>query len=268
MDGYGLQQLLGSSEEVLRWIFQLEKCPQTDRLHYQGFVMFKKSMRFVAVKRFFNDNEIHIEKALGGPHANRAYCSKEESRVEGPWEGGEWKSKQGERRDIDSIKELLDDGADEKTIADTHFGTWVRYHKAFRVYSNLGVGIRDWKTRLEIHWGRPGTGKTKYVYDKFGFGNVYDVPRPNGGCVWFDGLADSAVCLLDDFYGWVPLHLLLKLADRYPLKLPTKGGFTQFVCTHLIITSNQPWTDWYRWDELGHGLRGAFERRIDLIKEY
>ena len=153
-------------------------------------------------------------------------------------------------------------------VADAHFGAFIRYHNGLAKYVHLRTGVRTEKTKLIIYWGKAGTGKTRAVWDAHGFASIYPVPQPNGGSVWFDGLDSKSVCLLDDFYGWIPLHLLLKMADRYPLDVPIKGGMCRFRCTHLYITSNKHWSEWYKWDELGNNLREAFERRIDEIKEF
>jgi len=51
--------------------------------------------------------------------------------------------------------------------------------------------------------------------------------------------------VLDDFYGWLPWDFLLRLLDRYPLLVETKGGQVQFVAKTVVITSNKPYLEWY-----------------------
>lgn len=41
---------------------------------------------------------------------------------------------------------------------------------------------------------------------------------------------------------------MLRLMDRYPLKVPTKGGFEEFRSTMIIITSNEPIDNWYKFN--------------------
>ena len=55
----------------------------------------------------------------------------------------------------------------------------------------------------------------------------------------------DAVCL-DEFYGWLQWDVLLRLADRYPLLVETKGGQIQFSSKKLIFTSNTEPTKWYK----------------------
>lgn len=262
-------QRLGEAQDVRYCVWQNEICPGTSREHIQGYLELKKPWRSKRAVTLIGDGA-HVEKRRGTRESAREYCLKEESRHRGPFEFGEWtRGGAGRRNDILALKEAVKEGKSEKEIADEFFGDYLRYHKGIRRYIGLQIEPRDFKTQVHILWGDAGTGKTKYVYDTFGAKHVYDVPRPNGGSVWFDGLrGDHRVCLLDDFYGWVPLHLLLKLGDRYPLQLPIKGGMVEFRCEHLFITSNKPWIEWYRWDEFGVALKEAFMRRIDECKRY
>lgn len=253
------------------WVFQLERCPRTGRLHLQSYIEFNTAKRFNAVKNCFWPST-HLGACNKSRAANYRYCTKPETRIgDGDFcfEGGDWSDlNPGRRTDIWEVKESLDAGQSELEVAEAYFDVWVRYERSFRRYRSLRATRRSTKTQLRILWGVAGSGKTRRVYDTHGEG-VYDLPRPNGGSVWFDGLgAGHCALLIDDFYGWIPLHLLLKLADRYPLQVPVKGGMVNFNVQYLYITSNKPWQDWYRWEELGQNLQAAFERRIDECTEY
>ena len=74
---------------------------------------------------------------------------------------------------------------------------------------------RDFKTKLIVLIGRPGTGKSrlaneisKYVYED----KSYDKPRGE----WWDGYDEETECvIIDDFYGLLKYDELLKITDRY-----------------------------------------------------
>lgn len=127
---------------------------------------------------------------------------------------------------------------------------------------------RDWETNVEIHWGKSGAGKTRFCYDNYERKEIYPIPKPFSGSVWFDGYMNHKVLLIDDFYGWLPLDFMLRLMDRYELRVPKKGGFIQMVCTHIHITSNSHWEKWYKWDTFDAELKNAFKRRITKVVEY
>lgn len=63
---------------------------------------------------------------------------------------------------------------------------------------------------------------------------------------WWDGYAGHEAVILDEFYGWLPFDLLLRLCDRYPLMVETKGGQTQFAAKTICITTNMLPCNWYK----------------------
>lgn len=245
---------------------QLERSPTTGRNHIQGFACFSRSWRIGRIRRMFG-SDCHVENRRGTVEQAKQYCSKEETRIAGPYEHGE-PPQQGRRNDLDEVKCRIEEGATDLEIAEEYFSKWVVYRRSFAAYRGLLARKRDFKTRVVVLWGAAGTGKSRTPYDIFGHTAVYDVPRPNGGSVWFDGFESNECTLLDDFYGWIPFHLLLKLGDRYPLQLPRKGGFVEFNSKFLIITSNISWERWYDWEKIGVELKNAFRRRIDLCVEF
>lgn len=273
-DGLSPTELSDHVIEILQesrvryYIFQVESAPSTGRLHIEGYVVFNSNMRSNAV-RLFLDNA-HVEKRRGTHDQARAYCSKETSRILGPFESGDPPTP-GKRNDLLEAKTCIDNGGDIKSIADEHFESFCRYSRAFREYISLGYPIRQSKSRVEIHWGVSGAGKTYNVYDTYGMESIYNMPRPNGNnVIWFDGYNGKThkVLLIDDFYGWAPLNFMLQLLDAYPLQVQVKGGFVHFSCEVIWITSNENWESWYKWNELKPELKIAFRRRLDHIQEY
>lgn len=74
-------------EDTVKYcVYQKEECPETKKLHLQGYVELKKSIRFAALKKLFGREDLHIEQRRGTRDEARDYCRKEESRVAGPWE--------------------------------------------------------------------------------------------------------------------------------------------------------------------------------------
>ncbi|AGS36225.1 replication-associated protein [Circoviridae 15 LDMD-2013] len=260
-----LSELVDNQDSWLRYaIFQEEKCPESDRLHLQGYLECTKPVRFGTLKDFLGST-VHLERRRGNRQQARDYCRKEETRVRGPWECGDWNAnKQGQRTDLDAIREMVVAGATEESIADEYFGTWARNHRAIARYKFLKSKPRDFKPRVIIRWGVAGSGKTRGVYDTHETAVVYNVPRPNGGTVWFDGYDPSVheVVLLDDFYGWLPWSMLLQMLDRYPMSVPKKGSTCNFRAKFIYITSNADPETWYDYSKPGIEFE-ALKRRVD-----
>lgn len=57
-------------------IFQTEKCPKTQRIHYQGYIEFKKEYKLSQVKSLFKEKGMYVDKAFKSREENILYCSK------------------------------------------------------------------------------------------------------------------------------------------------------------------------------------------------
>ncbi len=110
---------------------QLEKCPDTHRLHVQGFVQLPARMRFQQLVRLCRTG-VHLEIAKAPKHAIE-YCKKAESRVVGPWEFGTPPTFQGKRTDLSRLwSQVVDNDRDTSDLLlDPDFGpTTMRHFKA------------------------------------------------------------------------------------------------------------------------------------------
>jgi hypothetical protein len=200
-------------------------------------------------------NRAHLEKANGSLASNQAYCRKED---ENAFEDGLPAPPQGARTDLVNIKEKLDRGATIEEIAIDHFGQWVRYRQSFTAYRALiSSRPRTTKTKVYVLVGPTGTGKTRFVYNQAQDSPVWCPGDYN----WFDGYEGQRIVLFDDYRGEYPLPMLLKLLDRYPMKVPVKGAFVNWAPTKVYITSNVPIDDWYA--NADSRSLAALKRRID-----
>lgn len=99
--------------DAMRYIvWQVEECPTTKKMHIQGYVEFKKSMRITGVKKELDDPTVHLERRMGSREQARDYCMKEKTRVQGPWELGLFKAGgQGRRNDLARVVDLIKEEA-------------------------------------------------------------------------------------------------------------------------------------------------------------
>lgn len=135
----------------------------------------------------------------------------------------------------------------------------MKYHKGLQFAQTLLSKRRtpEVAPEIQIYWGDSGTGKTRKALEENP--GAYILTKPNGNNItWFDGYEGQDTIILDEFYGWIAYDLLLRILDRYPLKLQIKGGFVECSATKFVITSNKPWTEWYPNIE----DKSALERRI------
>ncbi len=238
-------------------IWQLEKCPETGREHFQGYVVFRRTQRLAACRKFF-DGKGHWEAARGSDAQCIAYCSKKETKLDGPWEFGSQATNQGKRNEMEEVKVLIDGGSSEREIASEHFGCFVRYHRGFREYRRISSDERDFKTIVIVLWGGSGYGKSslaKWIGSQF-----TDVFWRSPKSEWWDDYAGQAVAVFDEETGDLPFDVMLRLMDNTPCRVKTKGGFTNWRPKVILITSKCSWREWYNVSGNDHV---AISRRID-----
>lgn len=138
---------------LIEWIIgQVERCPKTGKLHFQGFVALKSRMRFAQVQDIFGStSRVHLERMRGQVKDQRAYCHKESSRVpesDGGWRmeyGAEPESSQGKRSDLEMIRDLVKDGKTNLEIIDIVPGA-LRYVKEMDYYRRARSELEEKKT--------------------------------------------------------------------------------------------------------------------------
>lgn len=238
-------------ERPLEWpgvkyiIYQLEEAPTTKMRHYQGYVAMETQKSMTAMKKL--NQRAHWEPRGGTHEEAKAYCSKADTRVPGevPKEQGEEPKGQGARSDLSALRADLDNLMPIKTIAKEHFSSFIRYRTGILAYRSLQLPKRDWEMRVEVIWGAPGSGKTresKRLAEESG----KEVYWKDPGNKWFDDYQGEEIVVFDDFKcNWFQLSVLLRLLDRYPMKVELKGGSCEFQAHLIIITSQCHPREWY-----------------------
>lgn len=213
-------------------VYGHETCPETGRLHLQGYIYFKgRGKRFGGVKSLLPDR-VHLEQAKGSPQENHAYCTKEDK--EGFISQGQM-PKQGKRNDIEVVREAIAGGAGMRQVV--QIATSYQAMKAAEMilkYSNLEEKNRD--LSVFWFWGPTGSGKSYTARQEAGPG--VDVFTAHATATWWDGYDNHNVILIDDYRAnFCPFNELLRLLDIYPKQLPIKGGFRQLKATKIYITT-------------------------------
>ncbi|QBA86168.1 putative Rep protein [Circo-like virus Croatia 17_S17] len=242
-------------------VCQKEQCPDTNRVHVQGYVVFENRKRIGGVKTALGSTTVHVERRRGTHDEAASYCKKEESRCEEGIELGEFDDRGNQSKCLEEVKEKIKRGATELEIAEEHFGIWCRYYQAFAKYRLLGSRQRDFKTTVRVYWGPPGTGKSRRATAECG-GMAYRKPLGE----WWDGYDGSSNVIIDDFYGWIRFDELLRCLDRYAHRVPVKGGFVNFAPELLIITSNAMPRCWYNVETIDDYRFAALTRRLDTVE--
>ncbi len=237
---------VGGCDGVRDVVAQLERCPTSGRLHLQGYIELSRPMRMPQALRLFEPAAPHLEPRRGTREQAREYCRKQDTRVDGPWEHGEWgHGGAGQRTDLSALKASIDSGSTDAELWEEHFGHMLRNHRGIDRYRLVRGAHVPARTSVAVHvfYGPTGTGKSHRAFAEAG-PDAYALAYTSG-TTWFDGYSGSDSLVLDEFYGGIPHSFLLRILDKYPLQVPIKGGFVQAAWTQVFITSNQHPKDWY-----------------------
>lgn len=256
-------------------IGQLEIAPTTQQAHYQIYLQCKSPVRFSQVKTMLNCDWAHCEESRGSAQQNIDYCTKEESRAPGaePFRWGIAALGQGSRTDLAKVSDDIKAGKSLYQIAMDSSEHFLRHAKNISLMTHL-IQSRQASTTIRhsleviLILGHPGTGKTRFVYEKHGLEDVYKL-NTGAGTTWWDGYSGQPVLLMDDFYGTgLQWKELLNILDIYPLQVQVKGSTTWVNYNKIYITSNTEWFRWYpsilsspQWKI----QLGALYRRLSMI---
>lgn len=262
-----------SPENVRMAVWQLEAGTEANHEHIQLYIVCNKPVRLSQVKTWFINNP-HIEKCQGTHDECVKYCSKEETRQNGPFYYPDMATvlshEQGKRYDISDMFAMIKAGKSELEVAEANPGAYARSIRAVQRYTQLlnAPKFRD-QISVTVKYGIPGTGKSKTAWEEAMLlvdGDLSKIYAKQSGD-WWDGYVNQPVVIFDDFYGGTRYSELLKVLDRYPVSVQIKGGYVSMTATTFFFTSNSHPIDWYSGIKDKVDLN-ALKRRITAITRY
>jgi len=270
----------GDLDRVKSWIFnylvvQLEVGDEGTP-HLQGFVQFPKEMRLKQLKKDCH-KRAHWEPRRGSAYQAAHYCKKPEDGCECDhcvkaagtprpqliFESGTISAPAGEK--LWSVVQTIKRRGLCAAI-ETYPTHYMGMQRGMEALASFYSQVRDWKPVVSVFYGVPGSGKTRYAMLGPSPYVQADYPVKGGQFFFGDYRPDvHQTVVFDDFYGQMPYTTWLRVCDRYPMEVHTKGAFHQLLARNIVFTSNRAPNEWYpkvfaeldRWQ--------AFDRRIDNV---
>ncbi|AYP28733.1 MAG: putative viral replication protein [Circoviridae sp.] len=240
--------------------------------HHQAYIVTKvndKNTNGFGIK-WLKENihtSAHFEPRQGTHEEARDYCTLEEykgvkkGRIAGPWTVGEWSpeaamaagGKKGGatvKKNVDALMTDVKAGMPDIELMEKYPALYLQYYKAIeRVRLNIAQEQPRPQPYVVVLYGETGTGKShdaQTIVDNNGGGFTFR--RGNGGNMWADGydpLRHPVVVFDEMDGGFMPYRQLLRVCDKWPLVLDTKGGCVNFTPSIIVFTSSKHPKEWY-----------------------
>ncbi len=255
------QRVLLAMPNLTYLVYGKEVAPGTGTPHLQGYVEFgvrtKKSTLLNMFKRsaphdnaYLNTISWEAPRHYTDWKECRAYCVKEGNEVfehggSGSFDKVSSRSKQGERTDLDSIRDAVQSGAISTTTDLENFSGLTYQGLLFgdRLLRNVRPKHAE---RPRVYWisGKTGVGKSRYAHEflerlrERRFYECWESYEPR--LKWFCGYTGQEAALFDDFRGAeASFPTLLRITDRYHCRVEVKCGNVWWAPRVIIFTSNQ-----------------------------
>lgn len=226
---------------VVYVIIGREICPNTQRLHGQGYLQFTGKKRLTWIKKHI-DAGAHWENCRGSDADNYTYCNKDGNLL---LEHGEREkiTRQGKRTDYAAAMEAIRSGRTMLEVAHDHAAVWFPYQRAVQEYARLVSCVEAKKRAMPTIWvffsEESGTGKTTCAEAMFPGAYWKD----NGK--WWDGYDGHETVVFDEWRSDIKFRQLLKLLDTSPMTVEVKGGVVPLKATTFVFTTNFHPNVWY-----------------------
>lgn len=211
--------------EKLEWSYLLigKEVGEEGTPHLQGYVELKtkKSLRQMKLAQ----SRTHWEALKGKPCQAATYCKKD-----GDWTEWGTISYNGKKEEnFTSIVTKFRAGGMRAVLEEPPKISQLRLLERWATYLE---SERQSKPFVHWIWGASGTGKSRLVYEEYS--EIYWKDDTK----WWDGYDGHETICMDDFRGSnMRFTYLLRLLDRYPMRVEVKGGYRQIKSQNIVITS-------------------------------
>jgi len=237
-------------------VFGYERGEREGTPHLQGYCEFPKRKRLSGVRKVLTRARWST-RISDDPSKAADYCKKDGDFEEA---GAISESQQGKRTDLEFFTDELKAGKSLADVAEEAPSTFVKHHRGLQAFETLMRAKKEKNTpRVSVYWGETGTGKSYLVRCRS--------PQCffTSNCKWYDGYDGCRDICFDDYAGGIKIDNFLRLIDRYPVHVETKGGTLFFNPKNIYITSHFHPECWYPEQR---DRNPELMRRIHVVREF
>ncbi len=244
-----IKAVLSTIPSIEYWCMCDEVGTEEETPHTHLFLKFPSGYRFSTLKKKFPP--AHIDYCRGTCLDNRSYirkegkwkntAKKEGNKLETFEESGECPlERQGARNDLADLYDMLKNGFSNAEIISQNPNMLLnveRMDKARQVIVEESFKNIFREMDVTYIFGKAGSGKTRYVMDKYGYDKVYRVTDYNHP---FDTYIGQDVLMFEEFRSSLKIQDMLNYLDGYPIMLPARFNNRVACYTKVYIISNIP----------------------------
>jgi hypothetical protein len=263
LNNYTEQEYTDIISTDVRWIVVGREIGDEGTPHLQGACVIGKQTAFSTIKKWSGFGRAHIEPMRGKPIDSLNYCTKQDKDA---FVKGEM-PQEGKRNDLHDTINLLLSGSSIQSMVNTGnvaaLGCFTRYPKGLQLVSSMLKPRRSEPPLVIWLSGETGIGKTRSAVRLAELIARDNYWISSGSLRWFDGYDGQAVTIFDDLRTkHAEFSFLLRLLDRYPLRVEFKGGFVGWSPYVVIITAPKSPTD--MWSLRNDEDKQQLSRRVHL----
>lgn len=246
------------------YLYSIETCPDTGRLHQQGYLeTHKKTTRLAAglATHLFGFVGPSVLVCDGSQSQNIIYCTKEAGAE--IFEFGT-KMVQGARNDLNAVKDMIDNGASLIEIMETHFETYVKYARGIKEAKAMSIMKKiplEREMEVIVFWGHSGTGKSHRAFHYSPSFYSWEQTK------FWEGYDGETTLIIDEFDdNAIAYQTLLKILQGWPLRLDIKGAHACANFKTVILTCEKDPFLWYPY--IHPANKWGLVRRITRIEHF
>jgi len=253
-------------------VFQLEQGQDTGYKHYQLYVEFENARYWTSIQKIFGF--AHIEIRNGTQKEAYDYCTKEDTRLHGPFEFGKrpvFNSKNTNSGLREKFIQAISLGASDRDLL-LQFPTIFKKQMVDEYRSILGVKdyyeVNNRDLEVIYLFGLSGVGKSSYIRREHEANDIYVVSDYDKDP--FGNYNGQDIIVFDEYRSNFNLTQILQYLDIYPLFLPSRYTNKLAKYTKVYVVSN--WSLEQQYINLPHQDRQAFlnrfKYRIHITDDY
>lgn len=261
LNNYTFDEMAGIWDimDMFRYIcFGAEIAPTTGTPHLQGYFELFKPQRITFFKKT-SLKRANLKTRYGTRDEARNYCLEDGDYFEwGNWEAGG----QGTRNDLKGLMNMIKAKTPKLELMEAMpevYSRNMRFVNEYKAELEKEESYTFRNVEVNVLFGDAGCGKTRKVHEE----DPKCFTVNSGETFPFNNYEGEKTILIDDFYGDIKYHEMLRILDGHQYRVNVKGGHRYALWDKVYITSNKRPEEWYK-----IGLTPALKRRINTVTEF